>query len=284
MTDDENNRYHRQMLLFSKVGQDNISKARVTILGLGGLGSHLAQQLAYLGILHYTLVDGETIEPTNLNRFIGAIHEDVGKPKVEVIARMVTSILPDADVAVKQVQVTDKGIQHLVENSSIVLGCFDNDLPRLTVLSKCAELNIPYIDLASDVQVEDDRTFFGGRVISSGIGRGCLFCLGELDQNEIREARLTPAEQRSEKKMYGIDQEVLAQAGPSVVSINGVVASLAVTELMVYLTGLRAPHKFLMYQAGELLGFEKRFGVVKLVNREPAETCPYCFKFGLIKS
>ena len=65
---DNSKRFDRQILLFGAAGQEKIAAARVAIVGLGGLGSHVAQQLAYLGVRSLVLVDGDCVTRSNLNR------------------------------------------------------------------------------------------------------------------------------------------------------------------------------------------------------------------------
>lgn len=93
-------RYSRQELLFGQEGQRRLQALRVAVVGLGGLGSHVVQQLAYLGVLKYVLVDGDVVTPSSLNRLIGAVEGDVAerRPKVEVAKRVITTVQPSADV------------------------------------------------------------------------------------------------------------------------------------------------------------------------------------------
>src|SRR5438093_1196106 len=81
----------------------------------------------------------------------------------------------------------------------------------------------------------------GGRVVFAKDGERCLSCLGELDQHALARATMTAEQRVADDKIYGIERNALTDGGPSVVSVNGVVASLAVTEFMAWKTGLRAP-------------------------------------------
>ena len=91
-------RFARHMAFFGADGQRRISASRVAIVGLGGLGSHLAQQLAYLGVGSYVLIDADTVATSNLNRLIGATAADTGSGKVDLAARMISGIQPGAEV------------------------------------------------------------------------------------------------------------------------------------------------------------------------------------------
>jgi molybdopterin-synthase adenylyltransferase len=77
-----------------------LADARVTIVGLDGGGSHIAQQLAHVGVGHFRLIDPQEIEDSNLNRLIGGTKQDVGAkaPKVEIAERLIRGIRPWAEV------------------------------------------------------------------------------------------------------------------------------------------------------------------------------------------
>jgi molybdopterin-synthase adenylyltransferase len=88
--------FERQARAFGAAGQRLISAVKVAIVGLGGTGSHVAQQLAYLGVANFLLVDPKRLTITNRNRVVGTVASDVGLPKVEIARRMILGI---ADIA-----------------------------------------------------------------------------------------------------------------------------------------------------------------------------------------
>jgi hypothetical protein len=101
-----------------------------------------------------------------------------------------------------------------------------------------------------------------------------VFCLGLLDLDEARRDIGGPAFERDHERIYGVRVAALAGGGPAVVSINGVIASLAVTEFLVWATGLRKPHRVLSYRGA--------LGKVT-VGKDPSKPdCIYCGSiFGL---
>ena len=92
----------------------------------------------------------------------------------------------------------------------------------------------PYFDLASDIS---GRGEYGGRICAAINGGGCIMCRGLLDIIEAQRDLASPSEKQDRDNIYGVNRDVLGEAGPSVVSINGVVASLAVTEFMLHAIG-----------------------------------------------
>ena len=242
------------------------------IVGLGGLGSHLAQQLAYLGVLDYGLVDNDIVTKSSLNRLIGGVESDVAActPKVKVSKRLIKTIQPTANVSVVEGKVDADGVAELVARADVIFGCLDSDLPRLQLTELYAWHAKPYFDLASDTGREGRNAWYGGRVVFCD-GTRCLHCLDLLDQNQIARDSMSPEQRAADARIYGIDRDALEGTGPSVVSINGVVASLAVTEFMALVTSIREPAAHLKYR-GDLMR------ITRSVD-EPRENCWYCTQY-----
>lgn len=238
-------RYSRQEALFGAEGQARIARANVAIIGIGGLGSHVAQQLAYLGVSTFLLIDSDVVSPSNLNRLVGASERDLASPKVNVAKAVIETIQPAAHVTVAERRFEGTEPPHGLAAVDAVFGCVDDDTPRLDLVRLCSAYALPYIDLASDVATSGE---FGGRVVFAKDGERCLSCLGELDQHVLARAQMTEEQRAADDRIYGIERDALLNAGPSVVSVNGVVASLAVTEFLMWVTGLREPYGHLNYR------------------------------------
>ncbi|GAA1646502.1 ThiF family adenylyltransferase [Catellatospora bangladeshensis] len=270
---EDNERYDRQISFFGAAGQDRIRKTAVGIVGLGGLGSHLAQQLAYLGITTFVLVDADPTSPHSLNRQITAYPDDVGTLKVGLAERMIRAIAPSASVnAVPQLLPHPDALTAL-SAVDLLLGGLDHDLPRLQLTDLASENKIAYIDAATDIHGSGDNLIYGGRVVTAGVSPGCLYCLGQLDADAIRHATQTPEQRATEADIYGVPvEELQAATGPSVVTINGLVASLAATEAMVHITGLRPARNHLVYRGDQ--------GMVRINTDAPnGNDCAYCFRW-----
>ena len=86
----------RNEMLWGEEGQRRLAEAHVILFGLGGVGSYTAECLARAGIGELTLVDGDEVSVSNLNRQLEALHSTVGRPKVEVVAERIRDINPAA--------------------------------------------------------------------------------------------------------------------------------------------------------------------------------------------
>jgi molybdopterin/thiamine biosynthesis adenylyltransferase len=265
MTDES--RYSRHAGLFGAEGQRRIADARAAIVGVGGIGSHVVQQLAYLGVLSFVLIDSDSVSASNLNRLIGATPEDVGAAKIDVSSRLILTIQPDAHIRTANTSFGSGTSWTDLADVHVVFGCVDTDSARLELVRSASALALPYVDLASDVSPEGE---FGGRAFFALDGTRCLSCSGELDPHELARDVMTAEQRAADDRIYGIDRSALEASGPSVVSVNGVVASLAVTEFAAWVTGLREPRGYLNYRAD--------LGTVTARSDPPRSYCHYCME------
>src|SRR6266496_6680640 len=164
MTDALSDRYSRNLGLFGSQGQSRLQATAVAVVGLGGLGCHVVQQLAYLGVVRQSLIDPDVVEPSNLNRLVGATPSDVGEPKIAVARRVLTAIQSAARVDCVQASVYDAKAEHAIVAATHIFGCLDNDAARLRLTELASRHRIPYFDLASDTHQFGGRIVFGGRV------------------------------------------------------------------------------------------------------------------------
>ena len=94
--------YVRTEMVIGKSGVEKLRSTAVMVLGIGGVGSYTAEALARAGVGKLTLVDKDTVDVTNINRQLPALHSTVGRAKVEVMAERIADIDPDCDVAAEQ--------------------------------------------------------------------------------------------------------------------------------------------------------------------------------------
>ena len=260
-------RFDRNERLFGKEGQARLRQTRIAVMGAGGLGGHVIAQTALLGVGSIATVDREDISLSNRNRYIGVWHTDPipGSPKVALAKRHVHLIDPSISVTPIKDDILSAATLKSIKGADYVFGCVDNDGVRFFINEVCLAYEKPLIDLASDAP---EPGVFGGHVAIVTGGHGCLHCLDLLDPDDVRRF-LSPAEMiENEAAVYGINASALAETGPSVVSVNGVVASLSVTAFMALATGMPRPYTFQTYRGDR--------GVVTRRTTTATEDCYYC--------
>lgn len=205
--------YSRQEFLGADA-QAVLLAARIGIVGYSGGGSHLGQQFAHIGIGRIRVFDPDTIEDSNLPRFVGASPEDVtkGRLKTKIAERVVGNANPDVTIETYTSK-WEEAADALAE-CDIVIGAVDDYTTRDGLERFCRRNLIPYIDIGMDVHLLDDgHHFISGQVIQSLPGHPCLRCC-----NYITDEKLD-----LEADRYGA-----AGRRPQVVWPNGVLASTAV--------------------------------------------------------
>lgn len=259
-------RDRRTTEFFGGEGQHRLRRTQALIVGVGGLGSALAQHLALLGVTKIVLADDECLDESNRNRFIGAtIDDSVGTPKVQIVARLISQIDRAISVTTLQNQLFSREVFEAVREADWVFGCFDSDGPRAVLNELAVAYDKPYIDLASDVP---EHGAFGGHIISVLDGNGCLACLGVLDPDELRSFFSTDDLRAADARIYGVDPTDLDERGPSVSPMNGVVAALAASEFMLGVTGMRRPKTNIQYRG--------HIPSVRISSDKPQIDCPIC--------
>lgn len=230
-------RYERQSFL--GIDSDEfIAHTTVAIVGLGGGGSHIVQQLAHIGFQRYVIYDDDIVEETNLNRLIGGRTVDVPAEtrKLHLAKMMIYGLQPNA--VVRGFGCKWQEDPEPLRQCQIVFGCVDSYKGRQELEVTCRRYLMHYIDIGMDVH-GTGRPVIGGQVILSSPGGPCMWCMGFLTDERLGQ----------EAALYG-----KAGGRPQVVWPNGVLASTAVglaVDLVTDWTRLRRSHAYLVYDGNQ---------------------------------
>ncbi len=231
--------HHRQLDWFTEKGQKQLQTLRVAVVGLGGTGSQVVQNLAYLGVRDFVLIDPDHVEQSNLNRLVTAFStDDLEMGKTFVAERLIRRVSRDAEVSTWPTPVLSPSAIQSLKAADVIFGCVDNDGARLVLNELAVAFGIPLFDVAVGIDVEDQRVSrVGARVAAVIPEQPCLLCMGEIDLAEAR-YWLGPEHERTQarERGYVTGMEVVA---PAVVSINAQAAATAVNEFLVLTTGVR---------------------------------------------
>lgn len=142
--------YSRNIGWLTGAEQERLRGARVAIAGLGGVGGAHAATLARLGIANMCIADFDTFEVHNMNRQAGAFVSTFGQTKIDVIARMVRDINPEAQLRLMVDGVTEKNVDEFLRDIDVYVDGLDFfALPvRRLVFAKCREKGIPALTAA----------------------------------------------------------------------------------------------------------------------------------------
>lgn len=128
----EENWQQRTELLLGKDKMNRIRAAHVLVVGLGGVGAYAAEMLCRAGVGRMTLVDADTVQPTNMNRQLPAMHSTLGRPKAEVLAERYKDINPEIELIVLPVYLKDDGIPALLDSArfDFIVDAIDTISPK----------------------------------------------------------------------------------------------------------------------------------------------------------
>ncbi|HEV2441348.1 MAG TPA: ThiF family adenylyltransferase [Steroidobacteraceae bacterium] len=165
--------YSRQIALkeVGAAGQEKLRRAAVLVVGCGGLGVPVMTYLAAAGVGRIGLVDGDSLEASNLHRQTLYSLEDVGKPKVELAAARLRALNPDVELHTHVLRLDTGTAPAVIEPYSLVIDCTDNFSSKFLLNDMCVRLRKPVI-FSSVYQYEGQL-----QVVRPERGGACLRCV-----------------------------------------------------------------------------------------------------------
>lgn len=135
--------------LESLVGEENIQKIKnlkVLILGLGGVGGYAVESIVRCGVSNITLVDGDTIKPSNINRQIVATSKNNNKYKTKEWKKRIKKINPDAVVNIINTMITEENMEVLFsDNYDYIIDCCDTSKVKIKLIKECYKKGIKIV-------------------------------------------------------------------------------------------------------------------------------------------
>jgi tRNA A37 threonylcarbamoyladenosine dehydratase len=125
----------RTVLLFKEEGMERLKNANVLVVGLGGVGSFAAEFLVRAGIGKLTIVDGDTVDITNINRQLPALHSTIGMSKVAVVSERLLDINPNLQLTkIEEFLSPERAFEMVTPAFDYVLDCIDSVTPKLNLI------------------------------------------------------------------------------------------------------------------------------------------------------
>jgi len=236
--------YSRQIVLkeIGYNGQLKLKKAKVCLVGVGGLGSSIATQLTAIGVGHLRIVDRDVIELSNLHRQHLYDADSIGYPKVEIAAKKLRKLNPNVEVEPLPVSVNASNALGVVGDADVVVDGLDHMAPRYAVNRACIKRGVPYVFGSAIMTMGNASTIMPGET-------PCLECFyGNLDDSTL------PA-----CAVVGVHPAVLS-----------VIAGVEVSESVKLILGERPS------LTGKLLFCDLRDASFEKIMVSKAEGCPVC--------
>lgn len=137
----------RTRLLLGEEKSERLRRAHVLVVGVGGVGAYAAEMLCRAGVGRLTLVDADTVQPTNINRQLPALHSTLGQPKVEVLAARFRDINPEVELTVLPVFLKDENIPQLLDAAryDFVVDAIDTLAPKCYLIAEALRRRIKIV-------------------------------------------------------------------------------------------------------------------------------------------
>lgn len=137
----------RTELLVKEEGIERLQNANILIVGLGGVGSFAAEFLVRSGIGNLTIVDGDTVDITNINRQLPALNSNIGKNKTDVVAERILDINPEINLKKINEFLEPERMEEILtqEKFDYVLDCIDSLSPKLALIITCKRKKIKLV-------------------------------------------------------------------------------------------------------------------------------------------
>src|SRR5438105_1250354 len=229
----------------------------ISIVGVGGLGSIVAEHLIHMGFHEINLIDPDVLEMSNLNRVVGAYYKDAQEKlhKVDVVKRHLTKINPNATVMAYKGDVHDKEMEKVLALSDWMIVATDNHSSRRRAQELSIKYFVPLISLGVNITVKDDKVEdMSGEVITARVGDYlCLNCLHRINPIKVASERHPDEMIREQlvKRGYVTGKDVKE---PAVKTLNTSVATMAVEVLINQYTEARRHVPILVYENNGYMG------------------------------
>lgn len=137
----------RTRLLLGEEKSERLRQAHVLVVGVGGVGAYAAEMLCRAGVGRLTLVDADTVQPTNINRQLPALHSTLGQPKVEVLAARFRDINPEVELTVLPIFLKDENIPQLLDAAryDFVVDAIDTLAPKCHLIAEALRRRIKIV-------------------------------------------------------------------------------------------------------------------------------------------
>ena len=197
-----------------------IRSAHVLVVGTGGVGAYAAEMLCRAGVGHLTLVDADTVSPSNINRQLPALHSTLGRSKVSVLAERFRDINPEVQLTLLEEYLTPESVDALLDAApyAYVIDAIDTIQPKVALLAACIRRRQPVIasmgagaktDITAIQYADLWQTYHCGlsKSVRNGLARAGLrgrklpvvFCTQQADRNAL----LTVEGERNKKTTAG---------------------------------------------------------------------------------
>lgn len=179
----------RTKLLLGAEATDRLRKAHVLVCGVGGVGAYAAEMLVRAGVGVLTLVDADSVQPSNLNRQLLALHSSLGQSKVEVMEKRLLDINPDLHLSLRADYLTPESIPLLLDGAApqfdFVVDAIDTIAPKCALIREAYLRRMPVVSsMGAGAKMDPTAVRYGklGETYQCALARAVRNCLKRAER------------------------------------------------------------------------------------------------------
>lgn len=224
------NQFSRTELLIGKDGINKLSKSKVIIFGIGGVGSYAAEALARTGIYEFDLVDNDRVSLTNVNRQIIATTKTIGEYKVEVMKQRILEINPAAKVNMHKCFFLPNSQQFEFQNYSYIIDAIDTITSKIELVVQANDYNIPIISSMGAGNKLDPTKFQISDIYKTSVCPVAKVMRYELKKRNIKHLKVVYSTEQPIKPKQAAEEIINKKVIPGSISFVPSVAGLIIAS------------------------------------------------------
>lgn len=231
--------FRRTVTVWGEENHANLARLRIGIVGLGSVGSVIAENLARMGFENFVLLDFDEVQPHNLDRLLGTTEDDIGKLKIEIAERQIrrSSTAAHLEIEGTSFSIAEQAGYRAALDCDVLFSCVDRPRPRYILNHFAYSHLIPVIDGGIAVRFKGGE--FSGvdwQLQTVGPDRPCLSCLQAFNMSDVA----TEIEGKLDDPSYlqGLSNDHRFKRNENVFPFSSNLASLEVLHLIALVTGI----------------------------------------------
>lgn len=219
--------FSRTAMVIGEEALEKLSSSRIAIFGIGGVGGYTLEALARSGVGAFDLIDNDTVNITNINRQIIALHNTVGQYKVDVAKERILSINPAAKVNVHKIFYLPENVSAIdFAKYSYVVDCVDTVTAKLEIIERAKNANVPVISCMGTGNKLDPTLFEVSDVYKTSVCPLAKVMRRELRKRNINSLKVVYSKEEPIKPSQ--QEDLMKRSVPGSISFVPSVAGLII--------------------------------------------------------
>ena len=228
------NIFHRTSLMIGKEGINILSKCKIWVFGVGGVGGYVVEALVRSGVGNIVVVDNDVVSPSNINRQIIATHSTIGRPKVDVIKKRALDINPDINItAVHKAYLPENSHEFDFSDADYIVDAIDTVKSKTTLAIKAKEYGVDIISSMGTGNKLDNMSFEITDIYKTDTDPLARVMRRELRKNGVEKLTVVYSKAKPEVLNQDGERHPVTASVPWVPSVGGlIIAGKVVQDLL----------------------------------------------------